>query len=127
MKPPEGLAGVNEALVSMKRVDTALKSGGSQNILEIARRVAEEASRLCPIDLGNMLDSIEYRKVDEQTAEVTVGGGFWGGVDVDDPAYVEFGTYKADAQPFVRPAVDTVVKEVGGTFTLQLFVNRALK
>jgi len=127
MKMPAGLTGVNESIVSMKKVDTALKSGASQNIMEIAKRVAEEAGIRCPIDKGNMLSSIEYRKVDEQTAEVTVGGGFWGGVDVDYPAFVEFGTWKMDAQPFVRPAVDFVVKDVGFKGTLQLFVNKAVK
>lgn len=127
MKMPEGLTGVNESIVSMKKVDTALKSGASQNVLEIAKRVAEEAGIRCSIDLGNMLSSIEYYKVDEQTAEVTVGGGFWGGVDVDYPAFVEFGTRKMDPQPFVRPAVDFVVKDAGFHGTPQTFVNRALK
>jgi HK97 gp10 family phage protein len=127
MNPVDGLTGVNEAMVSMKRVDTKLKTGMSKNVLALAEQVAIEAGIRCPIDLGNMLSSIEYRKVDDQTAEVTVGGGFWGGVDVDYPAFVEFGTRKMDAQPFVRPAVDYVVKTYGFAGYLQLDVNRAIK
>jgi HK97 gp10 family phage protein len=122
-----GLTGVDEALVSMKRVDTKFKTGMSKNVLALAEQVAIEAGIRAPIDLGNMLSSIEYRKVDDQTAEVTVGGGFWGGVDVDYPAFVEWGTRKMDAQPFVRPAVDYVVKTYGFAGYLQLDVNRAIK
>jgi HK97 gp10 family phage protein len=123
----DGLTGVNEAMVSMKKVDTKFKTGMSKNVLALAEQVAIEAGIRAPIDLGNMLSSIEYRKVDDQTAEVTVGGGFWGGVDVDYPAFVEFGTRKMDAQPFVRPAVDYVVKTYGFAGYLQLDVNRAIK
>jgi HK97 gp10 family phage protein len=123
----DGLTGVNEAMVSMKKVDTKLKTGMSSNVLALAEQVAIESGIRAPIDLGNMLSSIEYRKVDDQTAEVTVGGGFWGGVDVDYPAFVEFGTRKMDAQPFVRPAVDYVVKTYGFAGYLQLDVNRAIK
>jgi HK97 gp10 family phage protein len=114
-------------MVSMKKVDTKFKTGMSKNVLALAEQVAIEAGIRAPIDLGNMLSSIEYRKVDDQTAEVTVGGGFWGGVDVDYPAFVEFGTRKMDAQPFVRPAVDYVVKTYGFAGYLQLDVNRAIK
>jgi hypothetical protein len=42
-------------------------------------------------------------------------------------AFVEFGTRKMDPQPYMRPAVDMVVKEYGFSGYLQLSVNKALK
>ena len=134
MKMPEGLTGVNESIVSMKKVDTALKSGASTHIMEMAKMIAERAAILVPIDTGALCDSIQYYKVDDFTAEITAGdAGPWNKnhtgpqSDVGYAAFVEFGTYKMDAQPYMRPAVDAMVKEFGFTGYLQLSVNKALK
>jgi HK97 gp10 family phage protein len=118
-----GLTGVNEALVSMKKVDTALKSGASKKIEELARMIAEEAARMVPIDTGELCGTIRYQKIDEQTAEIYAGYPDEG----EYAAFVEFGTWKMDAQPYMRPATDHVVKEAGFSGYLQTLVNRAIK
>jgi HK97 gp10 family phage protein len=134
MKMPEGLTGVNESIVSMKKVDTALKTAVSTNVLELAKQIATEAARLVPIDTGALCDSIQYYKVDDFTAEIVAGSpGEWNRnmtgpkSDVGYAAFVEFGTSRMDAQPYMRPAVDAMVKEFGFTGYLQLSVNKALK
>ncbi len=127
MKMPDGLTGVNESIVSMKKIDTALQDGMAADILKIGEEVTFEAARICAVDKGNMRESLRYEKVDKFTVDVIAGGIVVNGVDVNYPQYVEFGTYKMDAQPFMRPAADTVCKQHGGTFYLQTFVNRALK
>jgi len=129
-----GLTGVNESIVSMKKVDTALKTAVSTNVLELAKQIATEAARLVPIDTGALCDSIQYYKVDDFTAEIVAGSpGEWNRnmtgpkSDVGYAAFVEFGTSRMDAQPYMRPAVDAMVKEFGFTGYLQLSVNKALK
>jgi HK97 gp10 family phage protein len=123
MKMPEGLTGVNESIVSMKKIDTALKTGMSKNIEEMAKEIAIEAARIVPIDTGALCDSIRYEKIDEETAEIYAGYPD----KAEYAAYVEFGTRKMDPQPYMRPAADTVCKEFDFSGYLQTFVNRALK
>jgi HK97 gp10 family phage protein len=132
--PENSVTGVNESIVAMKKVDTKIKTASSANVLEMARLIAEEASRIVPIDTGALCDSIQYYKVDDFTAEIVAGTpGEWnknmtGPVsDVGYAAFVEFGTRKMDPQPYMRPAVDTTVKNYGFSGYLQLEVNRALK
>lgn len=58
--------------------------------------VANEARAMCPVDTGRLKDSI------------TVSAGADGAqisADTDYAAYVEFGTYKMAAQPFLVPAL----------------------
>jgi HK97 gp10 family phage protein len=130
----EGLSGCNEALISMKKVDTEIKTAISENVLKMAKLIAEQAVQIVPIDTGALCDSIVYYKVDDFSAEITAGyAGEWnknktGPVsEVGYAAFVEFGTRKMDPQPYMRPAVDMVVKEYGFSGYLQLSVNKALK
>lgn len=67
-----------------------------------AQRVAENARGLCPVDTGRLKNSIAV-SVGENGAQVSAG--------TDYAAYVEFGTSRAAAQPFLVPALlsqDTV-------------------
>lgn len=59
--------------------------------------VEGEAVIRCPVDTGNLRGSITH-KVRENKVVV--------GTNVEYAPYVEFGTYKAKAQPYLRPAVD---------------------
>lgn len=52
-----------------------------------------------PVDTGYLANSIEG-KVNNAGGQVTSGAEYW--------AYVEYGTYKMAAQPFVTPAVEAV-------------------
>lgn len=56
---------------------------------------ADEARRLCPVDSGELRDSITATE-----------GGF--GATAPYAALVELGTSKTAAQPFLRPALDSV-------------------
>lgn len=64
-----------------------------------ADRIAEKARQLAPVDTGALRGSIEAVSVTTgKSAEVRVG--------VPYAAYVEYGTYKMAAQPFLSPAVE---------------------
>lgn len=61
------------------------------------------AKRLCPVDTGRLRASITHRlgeDAESPFAEV--------GTDVEYAAYVEFGTSRTRAQPYLRPALAEV-------------------
>lgn len=74
---------------------------------EITRRtirVETGAKRLCPVDTGRLRASITHAL--ERDAQGLVGVV---GTDVDYAPYVELGTSRAPAQPFLRPALASEV------------------
>lgn len=66
-----------------------------------ALQVERAAKRLAPVDTGRLRSSITNElgaEGDDLVARI--------GTDVDYAAYVELGTSRAPAQPFLRPALD---------------------
>lgn len=74
-----------------------------------AEAVADSARGMCPVDTGTLKDSIGV-SASESSAEVYAGA--------DYAVYVEFGTYKSPAQPFLVPALsaaeDAVISAISG-------------
>ena len=67
--------------------------------LEIVGGKAESyAKKLCPVDTGRLRNSITHAQYSEDTEVV--------GSNVDYAPYVELGTHKQKAQPFLRPAAE---------------------
>jgi HK97 gp10 family phage protein len=67
--------------------------------LETCGLVAEGyAKKLCPVDTGNLRNSITH--VTEGDSAVYVG------TNTEYAAYVELGTSRTRAQPYLRPAVE---------------------
>lgn len=56
------------------------------------------AKRICPVDTGNLRNSISHST---DTSEKCT----YIGTNVDYAGYVENGTYKQKAQPYIKPAV----------------------
>lgn len=64
---------------------------------EIGLLAENYAARRCPVDTGNLRGSITY--------EVDAGGNaVYIGTNVEYAPYVELGTSRQKAQPFLRPA-----------------------
>lgn len=74
-----------------------LKGKGEALVAETARKVAEDAARRAPVRTGALRDSIHP----EQR-----GGGWYVDVDVPYGVYVEYGTSRMGAQPFLWPALE---------------------
>jgi HK97 gp10 family phage protein len=77
-------------------------SGPTAKLLkQVGTKCVAGAKRLCPVDTGRLRSSIteELRHDDEGLVEVV-------GTDVEYAAYVELGTHRARAQPFLRPAAE---------------------
>jgi len=71
-----------------------------------AERVADIARGLAPVDTGFMRDNIKAVHLSKYS-QVVANARYSG--------YVEFGTYKMAAQPFMRPAVQQNQKEILNT------------
>jgi HK97 gp10 family phage protein len=72
-------------------------------LTESALIVEGAAKANCPVDTGNLRSSINH-KVDATTAQV--------GTNVEYSEYVEYGTSKMAAQPYLRPALDSNIEAI---------------
>lgn len=67
--------------------------------LEIIGGKAEGyAKRITPVDTGNLRNSITHAQYDEDTEII--------GTNVEYAPYVELGTYRMAARPYLRPAAE---------------------
>ena len=87
----ESLMETLKSITSPDFADNALREG----LMQAGRQVQGIAKRLCPVDTGNLRNSIEVTAVPDG-AEV--------GTSVEYAPYVEMGTSKQTAQPYLRPA-----------------------
>jgi HK97 gp10 family phage protein len=72
----------------------------SQVVRKVASDVEARAKQIVPVDTGATKNSIRAQTVNELTSEVVVGTHY--------AAYLEFGTHKMPARPYLRPAVEAV-------------------
>jgi len=79
------------------RLDKAI----TRKLKEIGLDIEREAKKLAPVDTSNLRNSIRTEPVDADSLLV-------GSFGVDYAPYQEFGTEDMAAQPFLRPAVETV-------------------
>ena len=80
-------------------VDSAIARG-----LEICGGKAESyAKQLCPVDTGRLRNSITHQQIDAKTEVI--------GTNVKYAPFVELGTKRQKAQPFLRPAAENHVAE----------------
>ena len=72
--------------------------------LELIGGKAESyAKKNCPVDTGRLRNSITHARFDENTEVI--------GSNVDYAAFVELGTYKMAAKPYLRPAAEIHTSE----------------
>lgn len=72
--------------------------------LEIIGGMAESyAKAACPVDTGRLRNSITHEQYSEDTEVI--------GTNVEYAPYVELGTSKMSAKPFLRPAAENHVAE----------------
>jgi len=86
---------------SIKKLFTAFKVA--------SLKIQSDAQAIVPVDTGRLKLSIQSRverKGDAVGAEIWSGAESEEGKPVDYAAFVEFGTSKMKAQPYMRPAMD---------------------
>ena len=79
-------------------VNKDIQSAITEALETIGKRVVAYAKADCPVDTGKLRDSIQY-VVDDSDNSLSVG------TNVEYAPYVEMGTSRQKAQPFLRPAV----------------------
>lgn len=87
----------------LRRVARGARAGASAASRESAERIAETMRRLVPIDTGELYDSIGVEEVDALTWQAVA--------TAEHAAYVELGTARAAAQPFMVPAAELERRE----------------
>lgn len=106
----EPLFTVESIVFDPDKVDDLLKGPQGAVALYLTKvcvQIAGQAQELCPVDTGRLRASIRWM-ISTDAGEL-VG---YVGSDVDYTIYVELGTRYMDAEPFLRPAVDTVLGHV---------------
>lgn len=72
----------------------------AKDLVRRVTRVERGAKRICPVDTGRLRSSITHSLEQDSAGLVGVVG-----TDVEYAPYVELGTSRAGAQPFLRPAL----------------------
>ena len=91
----------------MKGVDI----GNEKLLLEAAQIVTTNAKLLAPVDTGVLRSSIGYATKNQKTQPLSVNpreGEAYVGTATSYAPYVEYGTRRQSAQPFLRPAVNSI-------------------
>lgn len=98
-----------------------------------AKVIAAAAKDIVPIDTGDLQSTIRVlpgpKGARSSSALVVAGGRAPSGNDVNYAGYIEFGTSRMAAQPFMRPAYDKfkaeAVKETGDAVFTSIFNPRS--
>jgi HK97 gp10 family phage protein len=96
---PAVVSGMSKLITQLNAVGLSFTTA---DIVEGALVIAIQAENNCPVDTGFLRSTVF---VQESGEEVQIG------FEAPYASYVEFGTYKMAAQPYLRPAFDEVELE----------------
>lgn len=91
---PAVIAGMSKLTAQLNEIGLAFTV---DDLAEGALVIAQQAENNCPVDTGYLRSTVF---VQENGDDVEIG------FEAPYASYVEFGTYKMAAQPFLRPAFD---------------------
>lgn len=77
-------------------------------LVESGEIVTTEAKRLCPVDTSNLRNSIQPTPARDNEIQI--------GTNVEYAPYVELGTSKMEAQPFLTPAIKGKQEAIANVF-----------
>ena len=98
-----------QILSKLKGYQAGVVIRGQMVVNKLADDIADTARDLAPVDTGKLRDSIRKEQRGQDVVVVVDRGGDKPAV----PIYLEVGTYKMAARPFLRPAVDLVMASGG--------------
>lgn len=91
--------GADKVAANMQKAAVSIEAAVGDAVREAAMMVEREAKINVPVDTGRLRGSIG---AEEQTPLL-----FEVGTNVEYAAFVEFGTSKAAAQPYLEPAIES--------------------
>jgi len=86
----------------MVSVDKMITNAIIMGITKAAYDIEAHAVRIVPVDTGRLRASIKVRL---EGSTITIGA------DTDYAEFIEFGTHKMRAQPYIRPAIHAGIKK----------------
>ena len=95
----------------LDEVMKALESGVSEGLDLIGDRAQGYAQNLTPVDTGNLRASLKHEREDKHTEVVGAFNESAPYKKVDYAKFVELGTSRMRAQPFLRPAAENHTRE----------------
>jgi HK97 gp10 family phage protein len=104
------IVGSAELTARLENLAARIGELSDEALVELAEQIVEDARASCPVDTSSLRRSIRYERDPDGGVVIAAGGG---GVvnprtrrEVDYAAYVEFGTSRSPAQPFLQPALE---------------------
>lgn len=101
------IRGLGNLIIKMNTLETELKKEVEKEMNQALLPVKVEAISIAPFDTGALSRSITIRTEITDTAIIGKVGAY-----IHYAKYLEFGTSKMKAQPFLKPAFDTHKMEV---------------
>lgn len=99
------IKGLDDVLGELRKVEPEAKRAVANVLREKARAIRDDAKRRCPKDTGALSESVRYAVSRRTlTASVHAGGKKVRGIDTYYAHFVEYGTQKMRARPFLIPA-----------------------
>ena len=92
------VGGLLQAEKRIQGLGISIKGAGAEAVRNTAIEVNRLAKLFCPVDTGRLRSSIQIVEFNPQAPSAVVG------TDVEYAEYVEFGTSRQSAQPYMRPA-----------------------
>lgn len=81
-----------------------------QAVYKVGMEILRDAVKSCPVDTGTLARSITYKRGRDASTKLAAGDV---GTDVFYAPFVEFGTSRAAAQPFLGPALERARMKYG--------------
>jgi len=104
------ISGLNNLLIKLSVLDSRLDNAMDEALNEIAEKIRDDAKNFVPVDTGALQKSIRVEKKRRLEVSVVAGGGGIinpkSGREVNYAGYVEFGTSRMRAQPYMQPALE---------------------
>ena len=94
------IRGTKEVTANLKKAAEAIEVAVGDAVRKAAMEVERNAKINCPVDTGVLRSSIGAEEITPLLFEV--------GTNVEYAAFVEFGTSRMAAQPYLEPAAETV-------------------
>ena len=97
--------GIGAVVRNLEKMSKDIEAGARKARLRAALEIEREAVAEVPVDSGRLKGSIMTQEVGDV---LEVGSGVKAGSEVEYAHYVEFGTSKQRAHPYLQPAVEIV-------------------
>jgi HK97 gp10 family phage protein len=102
----EAIEGLNEI------ADEIIPEAVEAALMEAAEEAMRFARSIVPVDTGTLRDSIDILEQGDDYVVI--------GTDLEYAAYVEFGTSRMSAQPYIGPAADAMSSRFSEIFAEEL-------